>query len=172
MPLTPYHMGPGILLKALFRGSFSLMVFGYANVLIDLQPLIAITSGRGETHGWTHTWLAAIVIGAFAAVTGKWLADLALRLVASRDRSDLRVRWWVAALSAYLGTSSHIALDSLTHGNMHPFEPFSDAQPWLGAVTPGNLRLLCVIAGAVGTVLYFAGLWFRRRAVLRPTQRP
>ncbi len=169
MPVTPLHMGPGILLKALLRGSFSLMVFGYANVLIDLQPLIALTSGRGEVHGWTHTWLAATLIGGFAAVTGKWLAEFALRIVASPNRPALRVRWWVAALSAYLGTLSHTALDSLMHADMHPFEPWSDAQPWLGAVSASDINLWCVIAGAVGTVLYLASLWWSRRRPLAHT---
>jgi hypothetical protein len=28
MPFTPFHMGPGILFKALLQGSFSLMVLG------------------------------------------------------------------------------------------------------------------------------------------------
>ncbi len=56
MPMTPLHLGPGIFLKAVLRGSFSLMVFGYANILIDLLPLVALTSGSGAVHGWTHTW--------------------------------------------------------------------------------------------------------------------
>lgn len=29
MPFTPFHMGPGLLVKALLQGSFSLMVFGW-----------------------------------------------------------------------------------------------------------------------------------------------
>jgi hypothetical protein len=40
MPFTPYHMGPGILIKALLQGSFSLMVFGWAQIVMDIQPLI------------------------------------------------------------------------------------------------------------------------------------
>ena len=163
MPITPLHMGPGILLKALLRGSFSLMVFGYANVLIDLQPLIALESGHGEVHGWTHTWWAAVAIGAFAAVTGKWLADLALWFVASDDRPRLRVKWWIAALSAYLGTLSHIALDSIVHSDMRPFAPWSDAHPWLGLVSPSAVDEWCVIAGVVGTALYFVGTLVSRR---------
>jgi len=163
MPLTPFHMGPGILLKALLRGSFSLMVFGYANVLIDIQPLVVLLSGRGELHGWTHTWWAAIVIGGFAAVTGKWLADLALRLVATKDRPVLTVKWWVALLSAYLGTLSHIALDCLANADMHPFAPWSDAQPWSSLVSSTTVKYWCVVAGFVGTALYLIGLVVARR---------
>lgn len=57
MPFTPFHMGPGILLKALLQGSFSLMVFGWSQIVMDLQPLIAMLTGMGKLHGFTHTYL-------------------------------------------------------------------------------------------------------------------
>lgn len=99
-------------------------------------------------------------------MTGKWLADLALRIVSSHDRPPLKVGWQVAFLSAYLGTLSHLALDSLVHSDMHPFSPWSDAQPWLGHVSPGTVDNWCVIAGLVGNVVYLAGLVVRRRISL------
>ena len=39
MPFTPFHMGPGILIKSLLQGAFSLMVFGWAQIVMDIQPL-------------------------------------------------------------------------------------------------------------------------------------
>jgi hypothetical protein len=45
MPFTPFHMGPGLLMKVGLQGSFSLMVFGWTQVLIDLQPG-AVLRGR------------------------------------------------------------------------------------------------------------------------------
>lgn len=164
MPLTPFHLGPGLLFKAVFRGAFSLMVFGWATVLIDLEPLIALTTGWGEVHGWSHTWVGAIAIGAVATVSGKPLADLALRLVARDSATRLHVRWWVAAASAYVGTLSHILLDGLMHSDMHPFAPWSDAQPWLGAISVSQVYLLCVVTGAIGAVAWLAALaWKSRR---------
>src|SRR5690606_28091055 len=53
VPLRPYPLGAGILVKALLRGSFSLIVFGWAQVGTDLQPLIAILAGYGQRHGFT-----------------------------------------------------------------------------------------------------------------------
>ena len=40
MPFTPLHMGPGIAVKAVLQGSFSLMVFGWAQIVMDIQPLV------------------------------------------------------------------------------------------------------------------------------------
>lgn len=44
MPFTPIHMGPGILIKSLLQGSFSLMVFGWTQIVMDIQPLIVLIS--------------------------------------------------------------------------------------------------------------------------------
>ena len=63
MPITPLHMGPGLLIKSVFRGAFSLTVFGWSQVLMDLQPLVVILTGRGRTHGITHTFVGAAVLG-------------------------------------------------------------------------------------------------------------
>jgi len=43
MPFTPIHMGPGILIKAILHGGFSLMVFGWAQIIMDIQPLGVLT---------------------------------------------------------------------------------------------------------------------------------
>jgi hypothetical protein len=39
MPFTPLHMGPGLAVKAVMQRKFSLLVFGWSQVVIDLQPL-------------------------------------------------------------------------------------------------------------------------------------
>lgn len=53
MPFTPFHMGPGIAIKAVLRGSFGLMVFGWTQILMDIQPLIVLISGQGQLHGFS-----------------------------------------------------------------------------------------------------------------------
>lgn len=38
-------------------------------------------------------------------------------------------------VGATLGSYSHIVLDSLMHGDIRPFAPLSEANPWLGIVS-------------------------------------
>ena len=163
MPVTPVHMGPGLLLKSLMRGAFSLVVFGYAQVLVDLQPLVALTTGRGAVHGWSHTWVGAVIIGCFAAITGRPATNGALRLVRGAARSRLTVSWGVAFGSALIGTLSHVALDSVMYPDMHALRPWSDAQPWLGAATSAQVYAGCFLSGAVGAVIYLGLAWRRSR---------
>lgn len=168
MPFTPFHMGPGILVKALLQGSFSLMVFGWAQVIMDLQPLIVILTGEGHLHGFTHTYIGATLIGLACALTGKYAAEFGLRLIGRAE--FLPVRWPVAIVSAFIGSYSHVLLDSLMHADLEPFAPFSIVNPFLHRVPVEALHQFCMVSGIVGAALYFAvARWLvNRRAGLKP----
>ena len=66
MPFTPFHLGPGAAFKAIGGKHFSFMVFGGTQVLMDIEPLVAILRGSPVLHGVTHTILGALVIGLVA----------------------------------------------------------------------------------------------------------
>jgi membrane-bound metal-dependent hydrolase YbcI (DUF457 family) len=161
-------MGPGLLVKALLQGSFSLMVFGWAQVIMDIQPLIVILTGEGHLHGFTHTYIGATLIGLACAVTGKYAAEFGLRLIGRAQ--FLPVRWPVAIVSAFIGSYSHVLIDSLMHADMEPLAPFSAVNPLLHGVPVDTLHQICVYSGIVGAALYFAvARWLvSRRAGLKP----
>jgi hypothetical protein len=79
MPFTPIHMGPGILIKAALQGGFSLMVFGWAQIVMDVQPLWVMLTGDGQLHGFSHTLIGASLLVVFSLLTGKYLAECAFR---------------------------------------------------------------------------------------------
>ena len=162
MPLTPFHMGPGLLLKAALQRRFSLIVFGWSQVVIDLQPLIVMITGSGTLHGLTHTYVVATLIALFCGVTGGWVATWVLRLVnreltpkqqtlLGTDRGVTRI---VAMTSAAIGSYSHVLLDSLMHSDMQPLYPFSDANQLLYSLTRHDIYRWCVYAGLMGMALY------------------
>lgn len=153
MPFTPLHMGPGILLKALLQGSFSLMVFGWAQVLMDVQPLLAMVTGEGELHGLTHTYVAAVAIGLVAALSGKYLGEWGLRRMG--EARYLPIGWGVALSSAGIGTLSHVALDSFLYSEMVPLAPFSAANGLLYLISYDGVQTICLVSGAIGAGLYF-----------------
>ena len=150
MPFTPLHMGPGLLVKACLQGAFSLMVFGWSQILIDLQPLYVILSGEGRLHGFSHTYLGAALIAPVAAVSGKYLGEIGLRLVDLQSFNP--IRWPVSVASAFIGTFSHVLIDSIMHGDMQPLAPFSDHRYLLRLVSVDTLHLLCVASAIVGAV--------------------
>jgi len=156
VPFTPFHMGPGLLVKALLQGSFSLMVFGWAQIIMDIQPLVVLLTGEGHLHGFTHSYIGATLIGIASALSGKYAAELGLRLIG--QVSYLPISWPVAIVSAFIGSYSHVLLDSIMHSDVEPFAPFMPYNPFLGFITVEWLHKFCLYSGLIGVGLYFAVL--------------
>ncbi|MBI2309252.1 MAG: hypothetical protein HYU78_18325 [Rhodocyclales bacterium] len=161
MPFTPFHMGPGLLVKALLQGSFSLMVFGWAQIIMDIQPLVVLLTGEGHLHGFSHTYIGATLIGIGSALTGKYAAEFGLRFTG--QARHLPISWPVAIISAFIGSLSHVLLDSVMHADVEPFSPFTLTNPFLGFLSVEVLHKFCLYSGLLGVGLYFAiSHWFSR----------
>lgn len=160
MPFTPIHMGPGILVKALLQGGFSLMVFGWTQIVMDIQPLIVMITGEGHLHGFTHTYIGAILIAFFSALTGKHLSELGLKILKlSKDIKPIDIAWWVVFLSAFIGSFSHVLLDSIMHSDVEPFFPFTLDNQFLGLISVSVLHKVCLYSGLVGAAIYYGINW-------------
>jgi hypothetical protein len=148
-------MGTGLILKSLLHGSFSLMVFGWAQIVMDIQPLLAMTTGLVDLHGISHTFVGASGLTFVAAFVGKYLTESGLTYVGiePNDR-PLVISWRVAYLSAFLGCFSHVILDSVMHVDVKPFYPFSDASPLYGLLSISDTYAYSAYAGVVGAVAY------------------
>lgn len=162
MPFTPFHMGPGLALKAVAGERFCLLAFGVAQVAMDLEPLVGILSGSDVLHGTSHTYLAAIPIGLAAAVITPILCRPLLRRWNDLLRNYRLPRLAGAdsfaksalVFGALAGTLSHVALDSLMHHDIRPLAPLSEANGLLGAVSLDTLHFACVAAGVAGFVVW------------------
>ncbi|MBB1089607.1 hypothetical protein H4F99_14070 [Lysobacter sp. SG-8] len=149
MPFTPFHLGPGVLFKAIGGPRFSFMVFGGAQVLMDIEPLLGLLGHWPAVHGASHTVPGALVIGTIAGAIG--------RPVSARVLRWLRVphapfTWTASFVGAYVGTFSHVLFDALMHSDMSPAWPFAGGNPLLGQVGTGPLHLACMLAGVVGAL--------------------
>lgn len=159
MPFTPIHMGPGIAIKAIAQGSFSLMIFGWTQIVMDVQPLIAIITGHGKLHGFTHTYVGAALVAAVAALSGKRLSEWSLGVIHGKRGTLIPISWPVTIISAIIGAASHVVLDSIMHADMEPLFPFSAANDLLGTLSIAELHRLCFYAGIAGGAGYFAVQW-------------
>ena len=154
MPFTPLHMGPGLVVKAALDKKFSLMVFGWSQIVIDLQPLFVLTTGRGELHGFSHTLVGATLIGLLCGATGKHLGELGLRIL--REPRHMPIGWGVSFASAFIGTYSHIFIDSVMHVDVLPLLPFSKDSPLRGIISINDLHWVCLAAAVVGGLAWYA----------------
>jgi len=161
MPVTPFHLGPGLLLKALARPCFSLSVFGFVQVVLDAEVVIALLRSRSPLHCVLHTYagasaaaLAGVVVGRPCCVWLKrrWNAGLPAELRA-RLRLPEPITFAAAVTGALSGAYSHILLDSLMHPDMKPLAPWTGRNVLLDVVGFWPLYLLCLAVGLVGAHL-------------------
>ena len=149
-------MGPGILIKALLQSSFSLMVFGWTQIVMDIQPLVVMLTGEGHLHGFTHTYVGATLLAIFSAFTGKYLSEIGLKILGLAENSPITILWWVSFLSAFIGSFSHVFLDSIMHADVEPFYPLVLVNSFHGLVSVSTLHKICMYSGFVGAAIYYA----------------
>jgi hypothetical protein len=153
-------MGLACPVKAVAGNSFSLLIFGFTQIAMDIQPLVHLLRGEGVMHGISHSYLGATVIGVVAVVVGRPICNLILRTwkpePEHRFENWLRgadiISWRAAIFTAFLGTYSHVLIDSMIHGDVLPFAPFSAYNPLLGTVSFDAMHMICVGTGLLGII--------------------
>ena len=143
MPVTPFHFGPGFLIKSIVPNKFSFKVFVLANVLIDFEPLYYILTNQYPLHRFFHTCIGATVV-AFAAML---LGGFVWRKISKT----------ALMTGALIGTYSHVFLDSIMHPDLKPFYPFTDANHLLNVLNYFQLHVFCLCAGIIGLIVYSFG---------------
>lgn len=157
MPATPFHFGPGLLVKAAAPRQFSMAAYSLAQVVIDLESGYHLLHNDYPVHRQAHTFylggLIGLVCGLVASRAGTWLArprDVVPEPLAAEYRLP------IAAWSGIFGGLLHSVLDGIMHADMRPFRPFTDANPLYGLVSLRALYLFCIITGLVGAALLLA----------------
>lgn len=168
MPFTPFHFGPGALIKACAPQHVSFTVFAFTQVLIDVEPLYFMLRGEYPVHRFFHSYLGATLVVLAAYLLGRPIAGIALALfrtqlkptIASLVEAGRSIPRIAALIGAVTGAYSHILLDSIMHADVRPFAPFSESNPILLAISIAELHIYCAVAGLLGSV----GLGFWRLA--------
>jgi hypothetical protein len=157
MPLTPFHFGPGLLIKAASPRQFSMAAYSLAQVVIDVESGYYIVHGEYPVHRQAHTFLLGGLIG---MLCGLVVSRVGRRWARPRDVMPealaAEFRLPVAVLSGIFGGIFHSVLDGIMHEDIRPFRPFTDANPLYDLVSVRVLYLFCIITGLLGAVLLLA----------------
>lgn len=161
MPFTPYHFGPGLLLKAAAPRRFSFLAFSTTQVAIDAESLQYLTMGEAHVHRTMHTLPVAtttgLAVGGLVWILGVGTHALLGRRVAGTSIGT-RLPIFESELSAVgaviggvLGGATHSVLDAIVHPDVQPLLPFSGADPFLGLVEWNAMEMTCVLAASSGS---------------------
>lgn len=161
MPATPFHFGPGLLVKAAAPRQFSMAAYSLAQIVIDIESGYYMLHHASPVHRQAHTFalggLIGLACGLIVSKVGTWLArprDVVPEAIAAEYRLP------VAVVSGIFGGIFHSVLDGIMHADIRPFRPFTQANPLYGLVSVEILYLFCIVTGLVGAALLLA--WQRR----------
>lgn len=164
MPFTPFHLGPALLLGALFPRRLDPPTLLAASVLVDVRAALVVYGPLGgPVHGVLTTFLGGAAVALLVAAATTSLPRSVQTLL---DHVRLRAifGWRPVVAAAFVGVYSHVVLDSVLYADARPFFPL-DRNPLLvgdPAVLPAYGG--CVLAGLVGL-----GLFAVRWSGTRPT---
>ena len=157
MPVTPFHFGPGVLLKAAAPTQFSMAAYSLAQVAIDAEAGYHLLKHDWPVHREAHTLLVGGLIGILSGLAvsrmGRWWARPRDVIV---EALSTEYRLGPAVLSGLIGGVLHSILDAFMHPDVHPFRPFTDANPLFGLVSIRVLYLFCILTGLLGGVVLLA----------------
>jgi hypothetical protein len=153
MPVTPYHFGPGIFIKSFLQRRFSLIVFIWTQILIDIQPLMVLITGKGILHGFSHTYLGASFIAIIGSITGMCI----IKLVFPNTIFNPRL-WKITFFSAFIGSYSHVLLDSIMHNDLNPFYPFCLNNSLYKIISLNKLHNFCIFSVILGLGAFILSL--------------
>lgn len=151
MPFTPLHLGIGAISKATSPQKFSFLIFAGTQVLMDLEPLFGMILGWETLHLYTHNLIGALLIGIIAILIGKPMSEFTLKIIFKK--TNWKISWKTAILSAFIGSFSHILLDAFMHADMYPFYPISHSQILLGLIPYSYVFYSCLFGLVIGGFL-------------------
>lgn len=159
MPVTPFHFGPGLLIKAAAPRIFSFRVFVLANIIIDAEAFFFILINQGPFHRFLHTYLGSTIVAILCILIGKpmcyWLTGVWNKLFQGLSIVNGEIPKTALISASFLGSYSQVFLDSIMHGDVKPFAPFFDSNHFLQALNYVQLHLVCALTGLVGIIIYF-----------------
>ena len=165
MPVTPLHLGPGIVLKAAIGKRLSLTVFSFSQVLMDAEVIGRLLLGAEQLHGFTNSITGATAVLLPAVLIGRPVCTWALtwwnRNLSPNDEwlrpVEPSISFEAAWAGAALGVYSHWALDALMHADAQPLWPFSSAKPFADWLSVNAIHTGCVAFLFLGISLLVIG---------------
>ena len=166
MPFTPYHFGPGLFLGVVFLPFVDFSTVMIASVILDIEPILVLMLNLPiPLHGFLHSYLGATIIAIILAFVLYPMIGTLNKLVAIfgiHQESSLRH----ILPASFIGTYSHVFLDSFVYLEMNPFFPII-GNPFIGVFPSIFIYSSCIYLGLLGFGVYIIRILYNQ---LNPRQ--
>ena len=160
MPLTPLHLGPGLLLGAFTLRFFNLWALLLGRVVMDVEPLVLLIIN--PCYSCPHHWFFHSILGAIfgslilAAILYKFREKL--NQISLKFRISQPFSFKILFFSSLVAWLIHIFFDSLTHFDVFPLWPSHFNPIFIGKEVYWPLTFLFIIFGILGLILFYRKL--------------
>jgi len=175
MPLTPFHLGPGLFLGSLTLKFFNLWAILLGSVVMDAEPavlLIVSPCYNCPHHGFFHSILGAIlgslILAAILYRFRKKLNEISLKFkiqqspnlakrgeVGDEAKPQRSFSFPVLFFSSLAAWIVHIFFDNLTHFDVYLFWPSTYKPLFIGPQIYWPLSYILLIFGIFGFILIY-----------------
>jgi membrane-bound metal-dependent hydrolase YbcI (DUF457 family) len=154
MPLTPFHLGPTLLLGVLLYRWLDLPTLLVGSVIVDVRAaLVVFGPFDGPVHGILTTFaggtMVALMIGAVVFVLPQSVQSV-LNYIRLADTTSVSAIFGTAIVGVY----SHIILDSLLYTDTRPFYPSAWNPFFIDGVRFIPVYGGCALAGVLGLIAF------------------
>ena len=157
MPLTPFHLGPGLFLGSLTLRFFNLWAILLGSIVMDIEPTVLLIIRKCYScphHSFFHSILGAIfgslILSAILWKFREKLNQVSLKFKISQSFSSKNL--YFSSLIAWL---IHIFFDNLTHFDVFLFWPSHFKPLFIGKEIYWPLNLIFLIFGIFGFLLAY-----------------
>lgn len=165
LPFTPFHLGPGLLFGLLLFSYLDLPTFLVASVIIDIEPLLALSLNLGyPLHGCLHTFMGGMIVAFLLALAMSRIRGTLAPLM-SFFKLEQRTSFKGIVLASLFGICFHILMDSPLYSDIRPFYPLeSNPLQGLGMFIGFEIYAFCVLSFTAGGIVYAARLLSRKKS--------
>lgn len=153
MPLTPFHLGPGLFLGVLTLRFLNLWAILLGSIIMDLEPAVRLILLKGcyscPHHGFFHSILGAI-LGSLVLSIILWIFRGKLDRISLRFKIRQSFSFPVLFFSSLTAWLTHIFFDSLAHNDVFLFWPLKYSPILIGPRIYWPLSFIFIVLGIIG----------------------
>lgn len=160
MPLTPFHLGPGLLLGVMAFKFLNLWAILLGSVVMDIEPLSLLIINPCYScphHGILHSIIGA-VLGSLIVAFVLWKLREPLNRISLKFRIQQSFSFLALFFSSFFGWLIHIFLDNLTHHDVFLFWPLKYKPLFFGPKIYWPLNYTLLILGVIGLIILYIKL--------------
>jgi membrane-bound metal-dependent hydrolase YbcI (DUF457 family) len=155
MPLTPFHLGPGLFFGLLLFPLLDLPTFLVANVVVDIEPFLVLFFNLDyPLHGFFHSFVGGSTIAVFLAVFMFLIRDCTKKIM-KFFRLQQNPSFRNILVTSLLGVYTHILLDAPLYADIKPFYPLSINPFYSQSMFTGfDIYSICTILFLLSFIVY------------------